>query len=994
MALLDPFAKVVQLKGGLLLVYSAGFAYVLAPKYGAMTELYSSLQELYPLPQGAADMLGGSLCAGLAPFLFGKAMKDYREKRRKRIETAGAKGKYRGLNFGPVRATETDLFTSVLTLGATGSGKTSRILLPALEDLINTYNVEDPKIGSKDPFQKLGGFVLEVKGKFFETIVYLVHNAGRNSSTDVRVIRGNSSLPIVELVDEAGRKFFLNGQPCSSGSEVSIFYRGIKLKSGGSIESTLFKKIREQDRKEIEPELKRITLPVFEDTKLDEQGAVIAPGKNPRDIRFLGWRWRQGKLHRVSHTHTRDKPVYTGEIITPPQTLRYVRTLFVNNGLRYNLIDPKVPSSEAAQRIAMVAKMVTGEGKGGGDNAFFYQAASKAIENSINLFRAVNPKTQCTVLDINRIIAQSSALQSSLTKLTGMITALEEKRIEEERRGDRFSSAETAKLITQYDDLNKWFVEEWEPMKKTNTGSSIISTVSNLFGPFMRDPYLQETFCQTATFSFDECIQKGTIYAFVPGPEYELNARLLGTVLKSDWQRSMLQRVSEGSDGLNKNRIILGVADECQSFIISGSQDSGDPKFMSLSRESKVINMAATQSEAWVYAALAQKEADVWLQSYRTRVWLTQTHQETNKNASALCGRIKREKRSADENINVKSILDGSGQAKQKFDYEDVPRFEPHIFTNLPDDEAIVFNNGQALRNAGLGGCPAIRGKVPWRKITSDDGIIAIADRMRWWAVENWENELFAINESSILDHDVHPKNADSDSKSDTVSSSESSKPAPTGQSGVGDEGTLPTTETASPSETNAVQSDHPESPTTTSHPLNPNLQVPGGAILLTGLSAPTIKAQAATPEVHQDPDDKVLPAQAAAPTMITPAQIEAQEKAYQELVAANPFLLVEYRDNASIGRSVAGARQSHSVISKETKLVGAGGHVGGNTTAIEKVTERDRLDDIYRTPADMLDDSPLDEMARRTVGALPGNDRAPDGLKGNNPISTKGWGL
>jgi len=67
-----------------------------------------------------------------------------------------------------------------------------------------------------------------------------------------------------------------------------------------------------------------------------------------------------------------------------------------------------------------------------------------------------------------------------------------------------------------------------------------------------------------------------------------------------DWQSRMLRRVSEGSDALNKNRVVLYFADECQKYIVSGSQEAGDPNFMSLSRESRVIHICATQSEAWV----------------------------------------------------------------------------------------------------------------------------------------------------------------------------------------------------------------------------------------------------------------------------------------------------------------------------------------------------------------------------------------------------------
>ena len=636
------------------------------PVYGLVPSTFSSVAVAYGMNGRPADALGAFMAAGLAPFLVSR----YRLLRSREPVTKPAA--FRGLNIGPVKVTEEDMFTSILVLGATGTGKTSRVLLPALEDMMNTYSAEDEDIYSKNPYQKCGGFILEVKGKFFETAVLLAHKSGRNAATDVRVIRANSTLPVVELRDEQGRRFFVNGQPCSTGSEVSRLFEPYKFKDGEPIISKLFKRINNDTLQMREEELKGIEVKVHD------------------DIRFIGWRWRDGKLHRVSRTLKRSAPEFTGQIIDPPKTLKYHRTLYLSNGLQYNLLDPSVPSSEAAERIAMVAKMVSGEGKGGGDNAFFYQAASKVIDCAIRLQRIIEPKRQCTVLDVYRIVAQDTAMTAGLQKLSAHSAALQQRKNACEKEGDKDTAYELSKKITSYDDLAKFFTEEWLKLKAGNTGTSIMSTISNLFGPFMRDPSLQETFCNPATFSFDECMQKGVIFAFVPGPEYEMNARLLGTVLKMDFQSRMLQRVSEGSDSLNKNRIILHVADECQKFIIAGSQEAGDPNFMSLSRESKVINFAASQSEAWVYSAISHNEARVWCQSYGTRVWLTQTDEETNKHASVLCGVVTKEKRSHTEELNVGDLVVGKGgKASQKVGYEEKQRFEAHEFTELKDDEAI-----------------------------------------------------------------------------------------------------------------------------------------------------------------------------------------------------------------------------------------------------------------------------------------------------------------
>lgn len=995
---LKAFGDAVHLGPRATTVASLATAGFFAPVYGVVPQILSGLAVAYGYSPTPASVISGGVALGLAPFLAGR-MSQHMAARVKK-----PKDRYRGLKIGPVKATERDLMTSMLILGATGSGKTSRILLPALEDIINTYCDEDPEVFSKNPYQKCGGFILEVKGKFFETLVYLAHKAGRNACTDVRVIRANSTLPVVEFRDENGRRFYLNGQPFSTGSEVSILYKPHKFKDGSAIESTLFKRIRALDLHPREAELKEIAVKVHP------------------DVRFIGWRWKSGKLHRVSRCLKRDNPEYTGEVIDPPTTLAYHRTLYLSNGLRYNLIDPKVPSSEAAGRIAMVAKMVTGEGKGGGDNAFFYQAAGKAIDSAIRLFRIINPKTEVTVLDVNRIIAHDSVMQASLNKLKDMITSMQQKKIAAEKAHDQDTAYELTKVISSYDDLSKWFTEEWMKLKSQgNTGTSIISTISNLFGPFMRDPSLQETFCQVSTFSFDDCMQKGTLFAFVPGSEYEMNMRLIGTTLKMDWQSRMLQRVSEGSDALNKNRIMLQVADECQSFIVSGSQDAGDPKFMSLSRESKVMNICATQSEAWVYSAISSNEARVWLQSFRTRVWLTQTDGKTNDAAAELCGKIKKETRTHTEELDLGNMVSGKGgTAKQKIGYEEKPRFQSHEFAELKEDEAICFNNGEGMLDMHMGDCKALKGKVPWRWITSDKGVAAIADRIRWWACETWENDIYESGRTGLLDPvgapfvvtppvAVAPLPLAPQPPVDSAGSVPPSPPPATSPP----PSTPPSSGGGGPTPSTAVvdEPQHKASPlraVDTDKPLTPGLNFRERPIVLAGpsngpspvpaqaqQSTPTIHAAPAVPVANQAPVENaaesltVNTAEAAAlpaeegVQVVTPAMIAKQETAYKELLENNPFLMVSYEDFAGLDRSRLAARQKTAIPVEETALTGSTGVVGGNENILKKAanTEGPKAD-VFRAPLDLLAADPLVEMARRTVSGISGTSPAPDSVK------------
>ena len=103
-------------------------------------------------------------------------------------------------------------------------------------------------------------------------------------------------------------------------------------------------------------------------------------------------------------------------------------------------------------------------------------------------------------------------MHAALNKLTEFKTAQQERKNAAEKVGDTDTAYEIGKVVTSYYDLEKWFTEEWMKLKaQGNTGTSIMATISNLFGPFMREPSLQETFCKPATFSFNDCMQVGVM---------------------------------------------------------------------------------------------------------------------------------------------------------------------------------------------------------------------------------------------------------------------------------------------------------------------------------------------------------------------------------------------------------------------------------------------------------------------------------------------------
>jgi hypothetical protein len=118
-------------------------------------------------------------------------------------------------------------------------------------------------------------------------------------------------------------------------------------------------------------------------------------------------------------------------------------------------------------------------------------------------------------------------------------------------------------------------------------------------------------------------------------------ARILGTMLKLDFQRAALVRISE----IERNRQeyfrqVFFMCDEYQTFpTVRESDPIGNEKFFSLSRQSKCIPIAATQSISSLKSMLSGDSYKTLLQTFRTKIFLALSDDFSTRMASGLCGR-------------------------------------------------------------------------------------------------------------------------------------------------------------------------------------------------------------------------------------------------------------------------------------------------------------------------------------------------------------------
>lgn len=636
------------------------------------------------------------------------------------------------VQVGDMIFTEKDLYTSVLITGVTGTGKTSAAVFPMLEQILSIYNeANDPgNLGS------IGGLCLDVKGEFFEGVIYYMHKAGRNVFEDIQVIRPNCLMPAVRFKDPStGYFFYLNAKPCSSGAEAWDLIRGKKFKDGSEIPLNTFV-FNRRKLEAFEPKLKEMTFDVA--------------GKK---MNYLGWRWQGDRMVRITHTPAFNEThvmMVDGkrQVIDGPRTLVYDGMTFIDNGLRYNIVEPHKPAPEAANRLNLISTLAEGE-KQSGENAYWYKRARAHIGSCIELWRAAYDETpQATAQNIYKITQQDDFCKKQVKLVETKIKGMSEELDKLTDFSDRVSVERDIERMTS---IVKYFTEEWGKYD-TKTKTIVGSVVANAFDTFNKDPILQDSFCQPKTFSFEQCIQEGKIFVLVAGEEYETVAKILGTALKMDFQSTVLSRMQRSE--LNQKRKIMLLNDECQKFVVAGgSQGAGDENFMSLCRQSKCFNINATQADSWIISVVGKENSDVYLQNYNGRIWFRTNDKETAEKAEQLCGIKKQKTRSAggEKTIHLENLILGAkGSADHTPTFsekeEEKPRFAKDKFYNLEKWEAIVFNGTRT------GAEKAVQSQCEPAYIGSEEGQTEVREVMKLYFQGYLENIAYKQNGGRIFD--------------------------------------------------------------------------------------------------------------------------------------------------------------------------------------------------------------------------------------------------
>ncbi len=317
---------------------------------------------------------------------------------------------------------------------------------------------------------------------------------------------------------------------------------------------------------------------------------------------------------------------------------------------------PDLPPEAIASRLIAVYENLTGGA--GQDGNWVTDGAMKLMAHTIGMLRQVDGYV--TLASMNALV---SRLGGEKQYVDGdEINPLDEVlRPYKHRWQEIIDTAETTELQREEWDYHMAYFEgEWANDSGKNK-AVYMGAVTSVTGTFSK-PEMRSTFSPdegNITFpGFDALIDSGTIVAIdAPESKYGNLSSVLGILLKLEFQRSALSRVSRAKDkpDTNTKRLLFFMCDEYQNFVTTTSIRSkdGDDNFYALSRQSRCVSLVMTQAFVSLAAKIGEEKMRVILASIRTKIFLALVDEKDQKAASEICGKAWRdiENHSFNENL-------------------------------------------------------------------------------------------------------------------------------------------------------------------------------------------------------------------------------------------------------------------------------------------------------------------------------------------------------
>jgi hypothetical protein len=426
----------------------------------------------------------------------------------------------------------------------------------------------------------------------------------------------------------------------------------------------------------------------------------------------------------------------------------------LTSDIRYNPLNNDSDAYAQAFNIASVITAIWGKGK----EPFWQQSYTDLVRYVIMLHRVRDGYV--TMLDIFRTVISSGTLEDMLTQVGRSftpaafvgVTKADYLRYESllapfsfawSTKLDQYIAHWTEELETallrhtntvasiyrrklgdpetrdSWQSIHYWYWEHWK-FFRAEVKTSIIQGIAVFLSLFETNAQVRRVFCPPKELykgkpcpsdphgvvlaPFDELIESGKVVGLnFPTALNPALSKIIGTMMKVDYQRAVLLRIPEMDDQPDRHfRPTVFICDEYQNFAtVGGDNPTGDERFLSLSRQPKCIPIVATQSISSLKEALPNEGVKTLLQAFRTKIFLSTSDPDTARYASELCGKTDKTRISytvseSSSNANVgwlsgrTSSSKGSVSASKQYQKQKEPLFEENAFFDLKNAQSVV----------------------------------------------------------------------------------------------------------------------------------------------------------------------------------------------------------------------------------------------------------------------------------------------------------------
>jgi type IV secretory pathway TraG/TraD family ATPase VirD4 len=295
----------------------------------------------------------------------------------------------------------------------------------------------------------------------------------------------------------------------------------------------------------------------------------------------------------------------------------YAQATIARDGFDRNLVDMLITVSESAG---------SGE-EGGGDNAFFKDAAVNMLSAAFAPIRAFEGGIQLT--EVYRFITSAPTSERQLDDPKWQEKSYCYKVLTNLAAAGQAGSIACKQICDDYGDY--WFSEF--PSLGDRTRSSIVATVGNTIKPFLTGAF-RTLWCTRTDIVPEVCREGAIIVLDIPVRKYGKMAAIAQQLFKLNWQIAM-----ENSPESDTLRPCFLFADESQ-FVMN----SFDAQHLSVARAKRVCSVYITQDKPSYYAAIAGRNAeataDSLISKFQTRIFHANSDPVTNEYAANICGKI------------------------------------------------------------------------------------------------------------------------------------------------------------------------------------------------------------------------------------------------------------------------------------------------------------------------------------------------------------------